>query len=95
MVKRFHKYLEKLKKTAGICKKSVKNEVKEWKAVSFNILIKVLLFLLSKTHPGASVDGHTPHSIPNSDSILNLIRVLLILSFFVSLFFIFSLKSRL
>ena len=74
MVKKLQKYVERIRKIATSCKKSLKRELRVWRSFSFSLAIKLLLHLLSKSH-GASVRNNSSHSIPPSASLLNFLRV--------------------
>ena len=74
MVKKLQKCVERIRKIATSCKKSLKRELRVWRSFSFSLAIKLLLHLLSKSH-GTSVRSNSCHSIPTSASLLNFLRV--------------------
>ena len=91
MVKKLQKYVVKIKKFATSCRKTLKKEILSWRSLSFNILIKVLIFLVSKNQ-SHRVTSSTNHSLPTSASFLEFLRVILYLSIYKSIPFCSRLK---
>lgn len=69
------KHFARIKKILDTCKKSFKREVSTWRAISFNIIIRVLVSLLSKAQTSRVSSSFARQPIPTSSSFLRFLLV--------------------
>ena len=78
MVGQVNKYVARIKKAIDVCEKSLKRELLSWRTISFNIVIRILVTLLSKAHSSRVSSSYARAPIPASSSFLRFLLVLII-----------------